>query len=134
QISQKFGPDEYKWRGPILGINVGAPIAAGWGLYTSLGVGRLKGDFPIADVNGQRRFDADYTVAEVGFTYAWLQPAPWIRALALTAGYRTQRMATKDYALAVVPSPSLGQLPRQNTTGTLVDTTQGFVIGLQGTF
>lgn len=135
QISQKFGPDEYQWRGPILGLSVGAPLSDSWGFYTSLGAGWLKGDFPIADVTGKTRFDADYRLAEVGFTYNFAEPVQWVRALVLTAGYRTQRMATKGYALAIVPSSAQGpQSPRQNTTGQLVDTTQGFVMAIQATF
>jgi hypothetical protein len=132
QIRQRFGPDEYKWRGPVIGLAGNARLAAsGWGIYGSFGLGRLEGNFPVADVTGQTQFDARYQLADLGFTYSLSAPAPWVRAMVLTTGYRTQRMATNGYALAVIPSPASGQAPRKNTTGTLVDTTQGFVAGLQ---
>lgn len=134
QIRQRFGPDEYTWKGPVLGLTVSRPLAEGWGLYGAFALGRLKGEFPIADITGTNRFDADYRLADVGFTYNFGPAGRIVRAVVLTAGYRTQRVATEDYGLAVIPSPSSGQPPRLNTRGTLVDTTQGFVLGLQASF
>lgn len=133
EIRQRFGPDEYKWQGPLLGLGISAAIGSGWGTYSSLGAGQLKGKFPAAfpDADGKTRFDADYRVVEAGFTYAIPAPMPLVKALVLTAGYRAQRMGTKDYRLGVVPS---GGVRRPNTGGELVDTTQGFVLGAQGTF
>jgi opacity protein-like surface antigen len=133
EISQRFGPDEYKWRGPLLGLGVSAPIGSGWGTYSSIGVGQLKGKFPAAfpDAGGRTRFDADYAVIEAGFTYVIPATLPFAKALVVTAGYRAQRMGTKNYTLGVVTSDGVR---RPNTTGELVDTTQGFVLGAQGTF
>lgn len=133
QISQRFGPDEYKWQGPLLGLGASATIGSGWGMYSSLGAGQLKGTFPAAfpDADGKTRFDADYRVVEAGFTYVVATPVLVAKALVFTAGYRAQRMGTRNYTLGVVPA---GAARRPNTTGELVDTTQGFVIGAQGTF
>lgn len=132
EISQRFGPDEYKWRGPVLGLGASAAIGSGFGMYSSLGAGRLKGRFPAAfpDADGKTRFDADYRLVEAGFTYAFAAPMPGVKALALTAGYRAQRMGTRNYTLGVLS----GGTRRPNTAGELVDTTQGFVLGAQGTF
>lgn len=134
QIRQRFGSDEYTWRGPVLGLTASAPLASGWGLYGAFGLGRLTGEFPIADISGQTRFNADYRLVDLGVTHTFGAPAPWLRALVLTLGYRSQRVATQDYALAVIPSTASGQAPRENTRGALVDTTQGFVLGLQASF
>jgi len=132
EISQRFGPDEYKWRGPLLGLGAGAAIGSGWGIYSNLGAGRLKGRFPSAfpDADGKTKFNADYRLVEAGFTRAFAAPMPGVKALVLTAGYRAQRMGTRNYTLGVVS----GGTRRPNTTGELVDTTQGFVLGAQGTF
>jgi hypothetical protein len=134
QIRQRFGSDEYTWKGPVLGLTVSRPLAEGWGLYGALALGRLKGEFPIADITGATRFDADYRLADMGLTYNFGPSGRIVRAVVLTAGYRTQYVATKNYGLAVIPSPSSGDPPRLNTRGTLVDTTQGVVLGLQASF
>ena len=131
RIHQRFGQDEYKWNGPVLGLNANAPLGSGWNLYTSLGLGRLRGAFPRPDAAGHSSFRTDYRLMEGGLTYAFLAPTNWIRSVVLTAGYRTQRMSTKGYGLAATPAggPSV-----YNTSSDLVDTTQGLVLGLQGTF
>lgn len=134
QIRQRFGPDEYKWRGPVLGLSASVPLASGWGLYGAFGLGRLKGEFPLADISGRSRFDADYRLIDAGLSHSFATPLRGVRAVVLTLGYRSQRVATRDYALAVVPSPASGQPPRENTRGALVDTTQGPVLGLQLSF
>jgi hypothetical protein len=131
RISQRFGPDEYKWNGPVLGLSAGAPLVSNWGLYTSLGLGRLKGKFPHKDAAGKQRFDSSYRLMEAGLTYTFTTPATWMRSLVLTTGYRTQRMVTRGYGLAQTPAVGVAS---QNTSAELVDTTQGFVLGLQGTF
>jgi hypothetical protein len=134
QIDQRFGPDKYRWRGPVLGLSASSSLAGSWGMYTSVGLGSLKARFPIADIDGRTRFDTAYGVVETGLTYAIPSPTSAVRSLVLTAGYRAQRVATRDYALAVIPSTVSAQAPRRNTSGDLVDTTQGLVIGLQGSF
>jgi hypothetical protein len=131
QIKQRFGPDEYKWQGPVLGFSANAPLGGTrWGMYGSFGAGQLKAEFPRTDALKPTRFDADYRVADLGFAFTILAPARWVRALVFTVGYRSQRVATKSYPLFVTPSSTGGQPPRVNAMGTLVDTTQGFVIGI----
>jgi hypothetical protein len=131
RITQRFGPDGYQWSGPVLGLSAGAPLSSGWGLYTSLGLGRLRGKFSRSDAAGHTRFGTDYRLMEAGFTYNVPTSVTWMRSLVLTTGYRIQRMATKGYSLAV--TPSVGS-PGENSSADLVDTTQGLVLGLQGTF
>jgi hypothetical protein len=129
-VKQRFGPDSYSWKGPVIGLGGNAALAPGWGLYANGGFGKLQGNFPIADVSGRTSFDADYRLIEAGVVRIF-QASRLVRSIVLTAGYRTQRMATTDYALAVIVS---GQPRRQNTTGELVDVTQGLVLGLQFAF
>lgn len=134
EVRQSFGPDEYKWSGPVLGGSASAPLGfGGWGLYGSLGLGRLRGTFPNLDRTKPTSFNADYRLADLGITYSFLSPARGVRALIVTFGYRAQRVATRNYPLAVTPS-GVGAEPQQNAIGTLVDTTQGFVLGFQEVF
>lgn len=130
RVRQRFGSDSYLWKGLVLGLGGSASLAPGWGIYANGGYGQLKADFPIADVSGRTRFDADYRVLEAGIARIF-QPSRFFRSIVLTAGYRTQRMGTTDYALAVIPS---GQPRRQNATGELVDVTQGPVLAVQMAF
>lgn len=133
QLTQTYGNDEYRWRGPIAGLNGSAPVALGLAIYGNAGVGRMSARFPATqvDVSGHTSFRADYRLAEFGLAYV----TPWtpslLKSLLITAGYRAQYVNTRNYALAVTDGQGNSTF---NTTANLKDTTQGFVFGLIGSF
>jgi len=133
QLTQTYGGDEFRWRGPILGLTGSAPIAVGVAIYGNAGAGRMTANFPAAqaDFYGRTSFKASYRLGEFGLAYA----LPWMvwpaNALLLTAGYRAQYVKTEGYALAVTDSNGVQSY---NTTTSLKDTTQGFVFGVSGSF
>jgi hypothetical protein len=133
QLTQTYGSDEYRWRGPILGVIGSAPVARGLAIYGNAGLGRMTVKFPTTqtDVEGNTSFHADYRLAEFGLAYATPWSPPFMKSLLITAGYRAQYVKTKNYALAVTDSAGVSTF---NTSANLKDTTQGFVFGIIGSF
>lgn len=122
---------ELEIKGPTIGIAGSVPIAHGFGLYGSYAHGFM--DVDITDVfvaaNGtsttdETDTDADYDVAEVGFTYTrgtkeFIPSAP-LSAATVYAGYRWQHIET-DFS-------------DQPNTEDRTDTTRGFVAGVNLSF
>lgn len=106
-------------KGPTIGIAGSVPIARGFGLYGSYAHGFMDIDFT-DDSDG----DADYDVAELGFTYTHgtkeLIPFVPLSAATVYAGYRWQHIET-DFS--DVPN-----------TEDRTDTTRGFVAGVNLSF
>lgn len=134
QLTQTYGPDVYRWRGPLLGLNGSAHMARGWAVYGNTAIGRMQAKFPEsqADVNGQSNFNADYRLGEVGLAYA----TPWsgklsTKSMLLLMGYRAQYVSTKRYGLARTDTSGNQSY---NTSANLIDTTQGFILALTATF
>jgi opacity protein-like surface antigen len=117
-------------KGPVVGVNASTPLSSGWGLYGAFSKGFFKYQLPVADVSGKTRFSSDYQLLEAGLTYGF-PSISWMQNFVLTAGYRTQRMATKGFGLGMTPR---GQPTQLNRKAELVDVTQGFVLGMQGSF
>ena len=134
QLTQTLNSDEFRWRGPVLGVSSSAPVAPGWAIYGTGGVGRMRAEFGVgnSDANGKDSFNADYRLGEFGLAYS----APWakrfLKSLLITVGYRSQYVATKSYALTVFDS--LGDPTNAYTSSQLKDTTQGLAIGITGSF
>lgn len=91
------------------------------GCWGSAATRWLKGDFPTADVTGKTRFDADYRLAEVGFTYNSAEPVQWgaragvgCRVQDATHGHQGLRVG--DRAL-VSPRPSIAAAEHDGSTG-----------------
>jgi hypothetical protein len=133
QLTQTYGSDEYRWRGPIVGLIGSAPIAHGLAIYGNAAVGRMAAQFPAAqvDVSGHSSFRADYRLGEFGVGYVPPWSPSFLRSLLVTAGYRAQYVKTKNYALAVTDSAGAAMF---NTSANLTDTTQGFVFGIIASF
>lgn len=133
RLTQVYGPDSYRWRGPIVGVSGSAPLSGGWALYGSAGVGFLKADFPTvqADASGKTKFNAAYRLGEFGLAYGMAPDLRFIRAVVGTVGYRVQNVSTKGYGLAVTDPQGAFT---QNSTANLKDTTQGLVLGLNVAF
>lgn len=102
----------YALDGPVAGISGTAPLGQGWSLYGSLGMGWMK-----STGSSDVKFDADYRLSEVGAAYT-IPAGTFIKAVTLTAGYRTQVLTSKD------------ALPGQDGR----DLTQGFTFGAIATF
>jgi hypothetical protein len=133
QVKQTYGPDSYRWRGPIVGASGSAGLAGAWSIYGTAALGFMKADFPAvqADSTGKTKFDADYRLGEFGLAYAMAINAKFVRSVVATVGYRFQNVATKDYGLAVTdPQGNFAT----NATSDLKDTTQGFALGLYVAF
>ena len=133
QLTQVYGPDSYRWRGPIVGVSGSAGLARGWALYGSAGIGFLKANFPAvqADASGRTKFNADYRLGEFGLAYGTVPGVSFIKSIVGTMGYRLQNVATKGYGLAVT-DPQGGFIP--NASSNLKDTTQGLVLSLNVAF
>lgn len=133
RLTQVYGPDSYRWRGPIVGVSGSAGLSGGWALYGSAGVGFLKASFPAvqADASGKTSFNAAYRLGEFGLAYGMAPDMSTIRSIVGTVGYRVQNVATKNYGLAVT-DPQGGFTP--NATADLKDTTQGLVLSLNVSF
>jgi hypothetical protein len=117
---------ELKIQGPTIGIAGSLPIARGFGIYASYAHGFMDVDLKdIADGTislGDR--DAEYDVAELGFSYTrgtkgFIPFAP-LSAATVYAGYRWQHIET-DFE----DDPN-----REDRT----DTTRGFAVGVNLTF
>ncbi|MGH8615875.1 MAG: hypothetical protein ACREYF_28655 [Gammaproteobacteria bacterium] len=118
-------------KGPTIGIAGSVPIAHGFGLYGSYAHGFMDVDindvFTVANGSTTRSetdTDADYDVAEVGFTYTHgtkeFVPFAPLSAATVYAGYRWQHIET-DFS--DVPN-----------TEDRTDTTRGFVAGVNLSF
>jgi hypothetical protein len=129
EVKQDFsGTAQFKYSGPTLGAVASAPLTGGFSLYGNFGYGPLKARLPVADASGNRRFDANYLLGEVGLAYALdlRDRMPSARALTLTAGYRHQVLATQDYRISTGAN--------QSRATELRDTTEGLTVGLSVSF
>lgn len=124
QVDQKLllaGLDtqDWKYKGPIVGLSGSAPLTGGFSLYGTAAVGALKFK-PTGSLTSQGivvNADADYRLGEVGVAYAFdlgRQTGP--KALIGTLGYRYQSIVAKQTGLWQ------GQKGR--------DTTEGLTLGL----
>jgi hypothetical protein len=102
----------YALDGPVAGISGTAPLGQGWSLYGSFGLGWMK-----STGGSDVKFDADYRLSEVGAAYT-VPTGSFIKAVTLTAGYRTQVLTSKD--------------ARPGQDGR--DLTQGFTFGALASF
>jgi hypothetical protein len=97
-------------------------MAYGFGIYANYAHG-----FMDADISGSTdTFDANYDVAELGFTYntkEWLPHMP-LSAATVYAGYRYQSIETEFEGLPQFTRPF----------GNRTDTTRGFAVGLNLTW
>ncbi|MBI3157125.1 MAG: hypothetical protein HYZ20_17230 [Burkholderiales bacterium] len=115
KVSQRDGDVRYEPSGPVLGVYGSAPLASGFSLYGSLGLGRLK--TPQSGGDDVVKFKADYRLTEVGLAYALAGEQMWPR-WTFTAGYRFQVMSSKA---------AFGSQDGR-------DTTQGVAVGAVATF
>lgn len=131
-VKQDFGGTaQFKYSGPIFGMVASAPLTSGFSLYGTIGLGRMKASLPLQDAGGSSRLDADYFLGEVGVAYS-LNPGslvPGAKAMALTAGYRNQVLATKGFK---VPLSTTNSSLYRSTD--LRDTTEGFTLGFTLSF
>ncbi|MGA0609246.1 hypothetical protein [Caldimonas sp. KR1-144] len=112
KVSQGDGDAVYRPAGPVIGVNLNAPMSGPWSLYGAVGLGWLK--TPGGD---DIQFDADYRLAELGLAYT-IDGGAWIKSWTFTGGYRIQVLTSKDAFNA--------QDGR--------DTTQGFTLGAIASF
>lgn len=112
KVSQRGSAGEYRPAGPVIGVNLNAPMSGPWSLYGAVGLGWLK--TPGGD---DIQFDADYRLAELGLAYT-LEGGAWLKHWTFTAGYRAQIMTSKDAF----------------NTQDGRDTTQGFTLGAIASF
>lgn len=116
--------------GPTIGIASSVPIGRGFGVYATYAHGFM--DAKIRDVDtsppccsdsGTQKFDADYDVAEAGFSYTHgmdqLMPHLPLSAATVYAGYRYQAIST-DFQKQGFQDRS--------------DVTRGFAVGVNLTF
>ena len=129
ELRQSYGPDTFKWRGFLLGLNGSAPLSKGWAFYGNMAIGHMRAYFPSsqADITGRTQLPTTYHLGEFGLAYI----PPWIDKYStpalLTIGYRAQQASTQGYALAVTDTSGASVT---NTSTTLNDTTQGWVVSL----
>jgi len=91
--------------GPTIGIAASVPIGRGFGVYATYAHGFMDANIRDVDTTppccqdaGTREFDADYDVAEAGFSYTHgmdqLMPHLPLSAATVYAGYRYQAIRT----------------------------------------
>lgn len=132
EVKQTFGGNyNYKYSGPIFGVNASAPLTGGFSLYGTAALGRLDADLP-ADMVARNtttasNYNADYKLGEVGIAYAFDVRAsmPGVKSLVATLGYRNQIIAT-NAQIRYTPTTSRGTELR--------DTTEGLTLGLTAVF
>jgi hypothetical protein len=124
--SSALSSSKIKISGPTIGISGSAPMAYGFGLYANYAHGFMDSDITelrpgtTATVPVAATFDAEYDVAEFGFTYntkEWLPHMP-LSVATVYAGYRYQDIETEFEGLFAMPF------------GNRKDTTKGFVAGI----
>ncbi len=119
---------EIEIRGPTIGVAGSVPITGGFGLYASYARGFMDVDITdtniVAGTSTTRDSDAEYDVAELGFSYTHgtkeFIPFALLSAATVYAGYRWQHIET-DFS--DVPN-----------TEDRTDTTRGFVAGVNLSF
>lgn len=117
--SSSFFSRKIKISGPTIGISGSAPMAHGLGIYANYAHGFMDADITDSGVPTVTA-DAQYDVAELGFTYntkEWLPHMP-LSAAIVYAGYRYQNIETEFEA----------------PTGNRTDTTRGFAAGVNLTW
>jgi hypothetical protein len=129
ELRQSYGPDRFKWRGPIVGFSASGAAGGNWGVYFNAAYGWMRATFPSAqaDVEGTTRFRSRYRVAEAGVVYQWPLQGAIVKSVVLSAGYRTQHVTTRNYGLAVT---DVNGVARLNAKSDLKDVTQGPVVSL----
>ena len=110
--------------GPTIGIAGSVPIGRGFGMYATYAHGFMDADISDVAWPGTRiEFDADYDVAEAGFSYTHgmdqLMPHLPLSAATVYAGYRYQVIST-DFQEQGFQDRS--------------DVTRGFAVGVNLTF
>jgi hypothetical protein len=115
KVSQRDGDVRYEPKGPVLGVSGSAPLASGFSLYGSFGLGKLK--TPQSGGDNVVKFKADYRLTEIGVAYALAGEQMWPR-WTFSAGYRIQVMSSKE---------AFGSQDGR-------DTTQGLAVGAIATF
>lgn len=93
KVSQRDGDVRYEPAGPVLGVYGSAPLASGFSLYGSVGIGKLK--TPQSGGDNVVKFKSDYRLTEVGLSYA-LAGIDVRPRWTFTAGYRIQVMSSKE--------------------------------------
>ncbi len=129
QLEYKSQNSSYKYKasGATLGFAGSAPLAHGVSMYGNLAYGRPK----ISDgVSGEPR--GDYFLTEVGLAYPLGGMSDMLKSLVLTAGYRYQKLQS-DSVTVTTTRFTTGQ-PLGSREVELIDTTEGFTIGVSGTF
>jgi len=108
--------------GPTIGIAGSVPIGRGFGMYATYAHGFMDANIR-ANAGTSQEFDADYDVAEAGFSYTHgmdqLMPHLPLSAATVYAGYRYQAIST-DFE-------EQGGQDRS-------DVTRGFAVGVNLTF
>ena len=116
--------------GPTIGIAASVPIGRGFGVYATYAHGFMDANIrdvdttpPCCEDAGTQEFDADYDVAEAGFSYTHgtdqLMPHMPLSAATVYAGYRYQNIST-DFQEQGFQDRS--------------DVTRGFAVGVNLTF
>lgn len=130
EVKQNFDGMNFKYSGPIFGVNASAPLTGGFSLYGTAALGRLDASLPDSIAIGattSSNYNADYKLGEIGLAYAFDVRAsmPGMKSLVATLGYRNQVIAT-DAQIRDTPTTSRGTELR--------DTTEGLTLGLTAVF
>lgn len=129
-------PDSgYKIDGLLLGATATAPLSAKWSVYGNLafGIARERTDAPLP--NGDRNFDGEYRLSEVGLAYRFFQGAETglVRSASLSIGYRAQNFTVESFP-EFISSPAAPGTPIAVFKDDVSSDTSGFVLSLVASF
>jgi|HubBroStandDraft_1064217.scaffolds.fasta_scaffold37219_2 hypothetical protein len=100
QIQQDFHTANqaqlYKWTGPTLGAASSASLWGPLGMYGTFAYGRLDLHASVTDAGGNTRFNADYFLAELGFSCG-MNTGMSRLSISATLGYRVQVVSTREF-------------------------------------
>lgn len=123
----------FKYTGPIIGLVGSAPLTQGYSLYGNFGYGVMSANLPtgFTDNLGRGKLDADYFLSEIGIAYSFDVKSflPSAKAITANAGYRSQTLATQNFAVGLDVNR-----PAQMRATELRDNTEGLAFGVSITF
>lgn len=135
RISDLLSDSEQEIAAVLVGVSASAPLTDRLSLYGNFayGVARQESDSP--DARGEDRYDARYTIGEVGMSFRLFEgtPTAFVRSASASLGYRVQSYTTEDIGLGTYSGPA-DATPLSTDKRDLRSSTNGFVLALVASF
>lgn len=135
RISDLISHTEQEIAAVLVGVSASAPLTDRLSLYGNLAYGIARQETDAPDARGDDRYDARYTIGEVGMSFRLFDgiPAGFVKSASASLGYRVQSYTTEDIGLGTYSG--LGDAtPVSTSKRDLRSSTNGFVLALVASF